>query len=134
MADSLAMDTTEMRALAVDLAAAGSGIAGAVRPIVHKGAMNIKKQMRAEMSASGSFKGLASSIDYSMHGGMVFGVGIIEAEIGPRSGPGNAGALANIAYFGNDKGGGTVPDPVKALEAEMPRFEKALLDAIGKLL
>ena len=134
MADRLAMDTSELNALAADLTAAGSGIAGVVRPIVHKGAINIKKQQRRDALASPHFKGFASSIDYSMHGGMIFGTGIIEAEIGPRSGPGNAGALANIAYFGGATGGGTVTDPGKALEAEQPNFERALLDAIGKLL
>lgn len=128
----VSIDTSELQAVAADLTAAGSGIAGIVRPIVHKGAMNIKAQMRTEMRASRHFRQIASAIDYSMHGGMIFGVGVIEAEIGPRTG--SPGSLANIAYFGGSRGGGTVPDPKGALEAEIPRFEKALSDALGDLL
>lgn len=129
---SIAFDGSEIRALAADLQAAGSGVAGVVRPIVHKGAMNIKKQMREEMQASAHFRPVAKAIDYSMHGGMVFGVGVIEAEIGPRRG--SPGSLANIAYWGSARGGGTVPDPQGALDAEVPGFEKALGDALGDLL
>jgi hypothetical protein len=128
----------ELREFAKDLRAAGSGIASKVLPVVHKGANNIKRQHRREMRASTHFKGVAQSIDYSMKYGTGSrasgGAGAIEAEIGPRSGPGSAGALANIAYFGSSRGGGTVPDPKGALEAEAPRFEKALADVVEGLL
>jgi hypothetical protein len=135
MADSISMDTSEFRAAAADLTAAGSGVAARVRPVVKKGAGNIKGQLRREMQSSAAFKGITPDIDYSMHGGEMFGVGVIEAEIGPRTGSGHAGNLANVAYFGGaNGGGGTVPDPRGALEAEIPRFEKALLDVLGDLL
>jgi hypothetical protein len=137
MADGFTIDTTELNTLAVDLTAAGTGIAGIVRPIVHKGASNIKNQLRSEMSASRHFAGVASAIDYDMTGAggrMVFGVGVIEAAIGPSSAPGSPGNLANVAYFGTSRGGGTVPDPRGALEAEYPRFERAVNDALGKIL
>jgi len=126
----------EFRAFAKDLRAAGSGIASKVLPIVHKGAANIKKQHRREMAASRSFKGVARAIDYSMSFGTgsraAGGAGAIEAVIGPRTG--SPGSLANIAYFGGARGGGTVPDPRGALLAEAPRFEKALGDAVEGLL
>ncbi len=129
---TISADTSELGTFAVDLTAAGSGIAKTVRPIVHKGANNIKNQLRAEMRASRHFRPVARAIDYSMHGGMVFGAGVIEAEIGPRKG--SPGSLANVAIFGTSRGGGTVPDPQLALEAEIPNFERALLNAVGDLL
>lgn len=131
----ISLDTSELNALAADLTAAGSGIAAKVRPVVIKGAVNVKNQLRAEMRSSTHFKGAASSIDFSMTNAKVFGVGIIEAEIGPRTGPGGVpGDLAHIGYFGTSRGGGTVPDPQGALDAEAPGFEKALGDILGDLL
>ena len=126
----------EFRAFAKDLRAAGSGIASKVLPVVHKGAGNIKRQHRREMSSSKWFKGVTRSIDYSMTYGTgsraAGGAGAIEAVIGPRTGA--PGSLANIAYFGGARGGGTVPDPKGALDAEAPRFEKALADVVEDLL
>lgn len=130
----VSMDDAELRRLTVDLTAAGSRIASEVRPVVHKGAGAIKDQLRREMAESTFFHGIADAIDYSMRSGMDAGVGAIEAEIGPRSGPGQEGALANIAYFGTSRGGGTVPDPQHALEAEAPNVERALADVVEKLL
>jgi hypothetical protein len=126
--------TDDLRSFAADLRAAGSGIAPKVTPVVHRGANNIKRQMRAEMQASRSFKGVARAIDYSMSNRSftASGAGVIEAEIGPRTG--KPGSLANIAYFGGARGGGTVPDPKGALDAELPRFEKALADVVDELL
>jgi hypothetical protein len=130
----VSIDASGLNQLAADLTAAGSGIAAKVRPVVVRGAVNVKNQMRAEMSASSSFKGAARDIDFTMTSAKVFGVGIIEAEIGPRSGPGRPGAIANVGYFGTSRGGGTVPDPQGALDAEAPAFEKALGDVLGGLL
>lgn len=134
MADSISFDASEVRALAADLTRAGSGVAAKVRPVVIRGAANIKRQMRREMGQSKHFKGATPSIDFDMHGGEMFGVGIIEAEIGPKVGGAEIGGLASIAYFGDSTRGGTVPDPVNALNAETPKFEKALLDVLGDLL
>lgn len=124
------IDTTELRQLVRDLRRAGAQALPAVRPCVAKGALNIKRDLQAEMSASQHFKGAARSISYE-----VLGNGFMsEARIGPKSGRGQAGALANIAYFGSSRGGGTVPDPQKALEREAPRFEAAILAALRALL
>lgn len=131
---SIGLDASEVRALAADLTAAGSGVATKVRPVVVKGAANIKRQMRADMGSSPSFKGAVPSIDFDM----VTTVGplgaAIEAQIGPKVGPGEVGGLTSIAYFGSSTGGGTVPDPKGALDAETPRFERALLDVLEGLL
>lgn len=134
MTDSISIDDSELRAYAADLTAAGSGMAARVRPVVEKGAINIKNQLRREAQASRHFKGMARAIGYDMHTLDAFGVGVIEAEIGPSSEAGSPGNLANIAIFGTSRGGGTVPDPQGALDAEAPRFTKALEDLLGNTL
>lgn len=137
----ISIDASELRGLAADLTKAGSGIADKVRPVVHRGAGNIARQMTDDILASNHFKGIVlkgGRVDYDMagtSGRMVFGVGVIEATIGPRTGPGALpGDLYHVAVFGNSRGGGTVPDPQTALDAEAPRFEKALGDILGDIL
>lgn len=125
-------DSSEVRRLAADLSSAGRTIAPAVRGAVGKGALNIKNQMVAEMSSSTHFKPAARSISYEIKGNASYS----EAQIGPERGRG-AAPLAGIAYpeapsgyFGGSRGGGTVPDPQLALEAEMPNFERFVNAAI----
>lgn len=121
-------DSSELRAFAADLTSAGNAIAPAVRGIVAKGAVNIKKQMVAEMKSSTHFKGVARAISYEI----TAETNGVEAQIGPVKGA--PGSLANIAYFGSSRGGGGVPDPQLALEAEMPNFERFINAAIDGTL
>ena len=116
----------ELRKLAADLA---KGVdAGKVREVVRKGGVNIKTQLREEAGRSRHFK-IARHITFdeveSLAGPAV--------EVGPtRTG---AGRLANIAYFGGvHGGGGTLPDPQGALDAEGPKFIQALSDLAGDVL
>jgi len=134
MADSISMDTSELRALAADLTRAGSGVAARVRPVIVKGAVKIKAQMRRDLESSPHFKGTAPAVDFDMLTTGGIGGGAIEAVIGPKVGSGERGGLASIAYFGNSRGGGTVPDPQHALDAETPHVEAALLGVLGSLL
>lgn len=122
----------DLRSFAADLTAAGALLPKAVRPVVHRGAGKIQRQLNREMQASPHFRNTLKDgrIDYSM----TTDEDGIEAQVGPRSGPGQSGALANIAYFGTSRGGGTVPDPKGALDAETPHFEKALADVVDGLL
>ena len=131
------IDTSEVRELIADMSAVDSRLARHLKPVVAKGAQNIKAQLRSEMAASKHFKSAARSISYDIDDD---GFG---AEIGPEASGG--GTLANIAYFGGSGwsgrkrpgpgwqqgpgGGGTVADPVEALNAETPRFLEALADA-----
>lgn len=120
----------ELARLARDLRRAGTQIGPTVQAVVSKGALNIKRQMVAEMSASQHFRGAARGISYDLKtSGRA-----VEALIGPRSGRGQPGALANIAYFGTSRGGGTVPDPRGAMNAEEPRLMDALTNALRDLL
>lgn len=124
----VSVDASDARRFAADLTAATQRVVDQAPRVVERGALNIKNRMVDAMRSSSHFKGAARSISYDMRDGG------FEAEIGPRSGPGEPGALANIAYFGGSRGGGgTVEDPQVALDAETPRFERALLDLIGEV-
>jgi len=123
-------DTSELRTLAADLGKAGTAVAREIKPVMSKGALAIKTQMRSEMFASPHFKGVGSSITYDI----TESASGVMAEIGPKKGAGSPGNLANIAYFGTSRGGGTVPDPQGALDAEAPRFEAALVKILGDIL
>lgn len=114
----ISIDTSEVRAAVTDMTGVDSRLRPDVASVVKKGATNIRHDMLEQMRSSRHFKGFAD-ISYDM-------VDDFEAEIGPNKG--GPGAGANIAYFGTSRGGGTVEDPEKALEREMPAFEKHMLD------
>ena len=124
---SFQIDASEVRALAEDFRRVPDQLARHAKPIVEKGANNIKDQLREEMGRSRHFFKAAKSITYDiLDGGYT-------AEIGPTKT--GAGPIANIAYFGGSNGGGgTVPDPRGALEAEAPRFANALSELAAELL
>lgn len=127
------VDVSEVRAFAAALDAEGRATERAVKGVVTKGAVNIKDQMRAEMSRSRHFGQIASTISFDVRTVGAFGGGVVEAEIGPNR-HFRAARLANIAYFGTSRGGGTVPDPQGALDAEEPRFVAALSALLGHSL
>lgn len=121
------VDASEVRAYEAKLASAGSASKGQLAAVVSKGALNIKQDLQAELRGSGNagFRHVASTVSYDLEdGGMT-------AVVGPTK---PSGALANIAYFGSWKGGGTREDPRVALEAEVPRFQAALLALVDGLL
>lgn len=123
---SIEFDMSEVRELMADWTRVPDMMAREGRPVVAKGASNIKDQLREEMGRSRHFKA-AKSISYDLDND---GYG---AEIGPTKT--GAGPIANIAYFGGSNGGGgTVPDPLGALEAEAPRFADALSKLAAELL
>lgn len=123
-------DDSELRVFASDLTRSAASIAPKVRAVVVKGGVNIKNQLRNEMQSSFWFKGVARSISFDV----VAEADSVEAQVGPETGPGSPGNLANIAIFGSSRGGGTVPDPQGALDVEAPRFEKALGDVLQGIL
>lgn len=118
------IDTSDLRGVTKALGDTADRVDREHRQVVSKGALNVKNQMRSEMRESRYFAAAADRISYTMTGNRFYS----EAEIGPESGPGDPGSLAGLAYFGGSVGGGTVPDPRGALEAELPAFEGALLD------
>lgn len=129
---SISIDTSQLRAYAREIEGAADLLDSQVEAVVSKGALNIKNQMRADMEASLYFKGTSPAISYDMRSGGAFGGGFVEAEIGPVTG--KPGSLANVAYFGTSRGGGTVADPQVALDAEEPKFTAALEALMAKVL
>ncbi|MBM9432341.1 hypothetical protein JVW63_01265 [Flaviflexus sp. JY899] len=102
-----------------------------IPPIVKKGALNIKEAMRKDLMAS-SYSGInyvASTVSFDeLDGGFA-------AVIGPSSGRGRGkGSLANVAYFGTSRGGGTVRDPKEALADEEDNFLTHLGKVAGGVL
>lgn len=136
---NIAIDARELTAFGNDLKRAAKVAAAGVKPIINKGAVNIKKQMRKEAFASEHFGPMGGTINFDLF----VSPDAVWAEIGPDEdvhygkGPkGTPGHLAAMAYFGGLKGGGggTVKDPKEALEAEAPNVEKHLTDLIEKAL
>lgn len=112
---TISFDTSELGALTIDLTEAPNITRKQLRGVMRKGAKNINKQLEREMGRSRHFKGAAPALrgyDKIDEGDA------ITYEMGPVKG--SPGSLANIAYFGTSRGGGTVPDPENALRAEAP--------------
>lgn len=131
----MSVDDSELEDLVRDLGKIGPEAMKKIRPIVSKGANNIKNAMRKDARRSKHFKQLAPTIDYTMSSNNVFGHQIIAAEIGPNKDRGGSAALSGIAYFGTSRpGGGTVRDPVAALGDEEPNFIKHIADLAGDVL
>lgn len=117
---SIDMDMNEVRQLAADMTAVDGRLKRHLIPTIRHAGVNIKAQMRAEAAQSRHFK-FAHLINYDE---IDDGYGV---EVGPEAE--GAGMLENIAYFGGVRGGGgTIPDPTGALEAEAPKF----LEELGK--
>jgi hypothetical protein len=123
------LDVREVRVLATDLGRVSARVAPEVKRSVSKSALNLKTQMQREMSASTHFGQIARSINYDI---TTDGDGL-GAEVGPDKSR-FGGALANIAYFGTSRGGGTVPDPAGALGQEAGAFESWLSRIVGDAL
>lgn len=124
----MVVDVSELRKLASDLSSAPKLVRSEARGVIAKGALNIKDQMRDEVARSRHFK-FAHTVSYDLK----VGGDTIEAEVGPETG--GVGSLAGFAYFGGvNGGGGTVPDPQGALDAEAPNVEKYLDALVAKAL
>lgn len=125
----MSADASEVRAFAVELQTVPDNVVRKIPGVVKKGANNIKQTMVADFGRSRSFHQIGRAVSYDIS---MDATGV-EAEIGPVKG--SPGSLANIAYFGGaNGGGGTIRDPERALEEEVPRFESALSDLLGDVL
>lgn len=124
------LDTSQLKAFEAELRRSPQIVRDGVRPVMQKGALNVKDDWNDSFRQSRSFKGIAGAVTYDTK---VTRDGI-EAEIGPDKSSHPKGALANIAHFGGARGGGTVPDPRTHLDAEEPRLIKAMGDVISKAI
>lgn len=131
----MAVDASELESFARDLGQIPARLVPKVSGVVAKGALNVKNQLRKEARGSSHFKQIAPTITYDLKKLSFAGDGVIEADIGPAREAGPAASLAGIAYFGSSKpGGGTLPDPILALQAEEPGFIRALEDIVEGVL
>lgn len=113
-------------ALALDKAASGSVLA--VRAVVEKGALNIKEDAKNRVSGLAHAPAYPSAITYDM----TYGLGSIEAEIGPDKGR-RQGALGNLLEFGSVNNA-PIPHMGPALRAEEPKFTEAMEAMAARLL
>ena len=121
---------SDLTQLAADLASAPDRVMREVKQVVSKGALNVKQQLVSEAQGSRSFRSLGRSIGYDLN----TTADSVEGEIGPdKSRNSSAGLL--MAYYGQSRGGGgTLPDPLLALQAEEPGFVAALDNVAGVVL
>jgi len=117
----------ELRRFATGLGKIAGAAVPQVDAVLKRGAQNIKTGLQANLAASDHFRAAAASISYDR----VPGIGAIEYVIGPDKDR-FAGALANIAFFGTSRGGGTV-DLDGPFREELPNVEKYLGDVLDDL-
>jgi hypothetical protein len=122
------VDARDAFRAAADLAGFADELAGAVKPVVAKAAVNVKATMQDDMRESAHFRQVATRISYDIRAGQ----GWAEAQIGPNTEGATVGDLAHFAYFGGaNGGGGTVRDPLDAAMEEAPAFEKYMAALVG---
>lgn len=125
---SMEFDTSEVLELAADLGRIAGKTVPALLAATEKSAAAVERGMRAEASGHAHSPHFPNSITHDVKAHF----GGIEAEIGPDKGL-TQGALGNILYFGTSKNG-PVLNINGPLDAESPKFQKAVEDAAGKLL
>lgn len=132
----MTIETEGFEDLAGDMRHAADELRKDVGQVVSRGALNIKQQIKNDFRKSrffGSTKpgGVIQNVRYNLDRK----ADSIEAEIAPFVDNGGAGGLTGIAIYGGSRGGGgTVADPILALQAEAPKFEDALAALAGMVL
>lgn len=94
-------DASQLTAFGDALLAKGVARRALISASVKKGAQNVKNSIRDDLNGSGNAAFRRIPITYTVSETP----GRISAEIGPTKG--GAGSLANIAFFGTARGGGT---------------------------
>ena len=95
------VDASQLSDLASRLAATPRRSRLAVDAAVKRGAQNVKAAIRADLSGSSVAAFRRIPVSYEIRSAGV----VSEADIAPERG--GAGNLANIAFFGTSRGGGT---------------------------
>jgi hypothetical protein len=122
----------ELGELAEDLRLASEEVIAKMRPVVSRGAANIKDDWRTAWKTLGPhITDLPWKVNYDLDDDG----STIDAQIGPDLEKGGQAPLANIIEFadGNVR---SAPHPAgaHALAAEEPRFEQAVADVAEQLL
>lgn len=121
-------DVSDVYEFALGLDKSADDVFDTMRPVVQKGALNIKKDLQAEATGHARFRYLPAAISYDTTATQ----SEIRAEIGPDKDK-RGGAIANILYFGTANNA-AVLDINGPLDREEPKYIKAVEDAIEDLL
>jgi hypothetical protein len=126
-------DTGDLGKLAADLTKAAAVNAAKAETVVRIGAQHIKNDWRDRWKGLAHAPALPYAITYDVQRGIDGGfAGEIKAEIGPDKNKAQ-GPLGNIIEFGTSKNG-PLPGGQPALDAEEPRFVRALTELAGDVL
>jgi hypothetical protein len=128
MADRVSIDLRELDELVADIGRVGIRTEARVRPVVAKGALNIKTRWAELWADLESAPRLAAAVTYDLEqSATAFG-----ALIGPdKDRP--QGALGNLVEFGSVNNAPT-PGGQPALDEEAPRFEAAIASAAASAI
>lgn len=121
-------DVSEVYEFALGLDKSAADVERRMRPVVSRGALNIKRGLQEDASGHPRFPSFPASISYDTKSNR----SEISAEIGPDKDK-RQGALGNILYFGTSKNAATL-DINGPLDREEPKFIQAIEDAIEDLL
>lgn len=124
----ITFDTSDAKRFAAELELAGERMPATVRPVVQRGALNIKRGAQARVGRGPYTPGYASSISYDSKETAAG----VSAEIGPDKGRAQ-GALGNLIEYGSEHNA-PIPHLGPALEAEAPALERYLEDAVLRAL
>ena len=122
----ITIDASELTAFGRRVAAAHAMASVKVAQAVKKGAQNVKEGVISDLQTSSNYAISRIGIGYEMGTGTT-----IYADVSPRDG--GASDLANIAFFGTAKGGGT-HDFYEHAETELPTLAEYVGDAADDML
>ena len=117
------IDLSEFKSLSAGIGRASASLVAAESAVVEKALVNIKKGARENVSTDPTWKRLAHTINYDKFG--------LSGVVGYDDR--GQGELASIAEYGSAR---HAPHPalLPAARDEAPRFEKATLDALAKVI
>ena len=121
-------DVSDVYEFALGMDKSAADVERTMRPVVQRGALNIKREMQDDASGHPRFPSFPSSISYDTKANK----SEISAEIGPDKDK-RQGALGNILYFGTSKNAAAL-DINGPLDREEPKFVQAIENAIEDLL
>jgi hypothetical protein len=122
------VDASQLKAFGTTLAGGATVRRALVSAAVKKGAQNVKESIEGDLKTSRNAAFRRIGIHYTMQ---TVGATGIAADISPTKG--GPGSLANIAFFGTAKGGGTHSFYEHA-EDELPALAEQVARVAGEVV
>lgn len=122
------LDVSELRKLEADLSAVAGKVNKDLRPVLQRGALNVKRDAQRLASGLAHAPHYPKAITYETRDKASGPTAVVGPDKGKRQ-----GALGNILEYGTSK---NPPHPHlgPALKAEEPRFVKAVSDLLKDVL